>query len=138
MGFDRFESVQIRGIRAGFSSLFIYLCPAVAKTNRPPLRKFPERRAVWVGKLNFLFLGRGGGSLGGGRFGGALLEFIHAAGGVHELLLAGVKRMAHVADADDDGGLGGTRFDHVATGATDFRVRIFRMNVCFHKKGQLN
>jgi predicted RNase H-like HicB family nuclease len=85
-------------------------------------------------KLNlFLFL-RGVLGLRGLRLGGALLEFVHAAGGVHELLLAGVKRMADVADADDDGRAGGTRLDHVAAGATDFRVHIFRMNVRLHKK----
>ena len=67
--------------------------------------------------------------------GGALLEFVHAAGGVHELLLAGVKRVAGVANADDDGRIGGTRLDHVAAGATNFRVHIFRMNVRLHKKG---
>jgi hypothetical protein len=42
--------------------------------------------------------------------------------------------MAHVANADDDGLLGGARLDHVAAGATDFRVHIFRMNVRLHKK----
>jgi hypothetical protein len=66
--------------------------------------------------------------------GGALLEFIHATCGVHELLRAGVEGMAHVANADDDGLPGGARFDHVAAGATDFRVHIFRMNVRLHKK----
>jgi hypothetical protein len=70
----------------------------------------------------------------GGSFGGALLEFVHAAGGVHELLLSGVEWMAHVANADDDGLLGGAGLDHVAAGATDFRVHIFRMNVRLHKK----
>jgi hypothetical protein len=42
--------------------------------------------------------------------------------------------MAHVANADDDGLLGGARLDHVAAGATDFRVHIFWMNVRLHKK----
>jgi len=70
----------------------------------------------------------------GGGLGGALLELVHAAGGVHELLGAGVERVAHVANADDDGLLGGARLDHVAAGATDFRVHIFRMNVRLHKK----
>jgi hypothetical protein len=74
--------------------------------------------------------------LGGLRLGGALLEFVHAAGGVHELLLAGVERMANVANADDDHGLGGAGLDHVAAGATDLRVHIFRMNVRLHKKGR--
>jgi hypothetical protein len=58
---------------------------------------------VFVEKLGlFLFL-RGKGRLGGQGLGGALLEFVHAAGGVHKFLLAGVKRMAGVANADDDG-----------------------------------
>ena len=85
-------------------------------------------------KLNFLFLLRGLFGLRGLGLGEALLEFVHAAGGVHELLRAGVKRVAGVADADDDGGFGGTRLDHVAAGATDFRVRVFWMNVRLHKK----
>jgi len=85
-------------------------------------------------QLSFLFLLRGEGLLGGLRLGGALLELVHAAGGVHELLLARVKGMADVANAHDDGGASGTRLDHVAAGATDFRVIIFRMNVRSHKR----
>ena len=85
-------------------------------------------------QLSFLFLLRRVLGLRGCGFGGALLEFVHAAGGVHELLRAGVERMAHVANADDDGLLGVARLDHVAAGATDFRVHIFRMNVRLHKK----
>jgi hypothetical protein len=42
--------------------------------------------------------------------------------------------VAHVANADSDGLLGGTGLDHVAAGATDFGVHIFRMNVRFHNK----
>src|SRR5262245_3291070 len=42
--------------------------------------------------------------------------------------------MAHVANAHNDGGLGGTRLDDVATGATNLRVHVFRMNICFHKR----
>jgi hypothetical protein len=49
-------------------------------------------------------------------------------------LLAGVERVARVADADDNHRLGGACFDHVAAGATDFRIHIFRMNVRLHKK----
>jgi hypothetical protein len=85
-------------------------------------------------QLNFLFLPRCVLGLRGLGFREALLEFIHATGGVHELLLSGVKWMARVADADDDGLLGGARLDHVAAGATDFRVHICRMNVRLHKK----
>ena len=84
-------------------------------------------------ELLFLFLG-GGNCLGSLRLGQALLELVHAAGGVHELLLAGVKWMAGVANTDDHGGLGGAGLDHVAAGATDFRVHIFRMNISFHKR----
>jgi hypothetical protein len=83
----------------------------------------------------FLFL-RGERSLGGLRLGGALLEFVHATRGVHEFLLSGIKRMADVADAHDNGGLGRTRLDHVAAGAADLGVHVFRMNVRLHKKGR--
>ena len=90
--------------------------------------------------LLFLAGGFGRGGLGGGRLGGALLELVHAAGGVHELLLARVERVAGVADADENARLGGLGFDHVAAGATDFRIDIFRMNVSFHttKGGELS
>jgi predicted RNase H-like HicB family nuclease len=94
-----------------------------------------ERRRENVGKLLLFLLGGGERILGGLRLGGALLEFVHAAGGVHKLLLAGIERVAHVANADDDDRPGGARLDHVATGATDFRVHIFRMYVRLHKKG---
>jgi len=40
------------------------------------------------------------GGLRGFRLGHALLEFVHAAGGVHKLLLAGVERMAGVANTN--------------------------------------
>ena len=44
--------------------------------------------------------------------------------------------MAHVTDTNDDGLLGGTGLNHVATGATDLGVHIFRMNVRLHKIGR--
>ncbi len=84
-------------------------------------------------KLFLLFFG-GGNRLRSLRLGKALLELVHAAGGIHKFLRAGVKRMARVANADDDSGLGGAGLDHVAAGATDFRVHILRMNICFHKR----
>jgi hypothetical protein len=102
------------------------------KRNRPQLRVEPGLRAVCWQKL-FLLLARGGGGLGGSRFGGALLELVHAAGGVHELLLAGVKRMAGVANTNQNGLAGGAGLDDVAARATDFRGLVSRMNVCFHK-----
>ena len=93
-------------------------------------------RAALVAKLGFLLFLRGERLGGGGGLGGALLELVHAASGINELLLARVKRMAGVANTDDDGLLGGTGFDHVAAGATDFRVHIFGMNVRLHKNGR--
>jgi hypothetical protein len=81
----------------------------------------------------FLFL-RGKRFGGGGGLGGALLEFVHATGGVHEFLLSGVKGMANVANAHDNRGPGGASLDHVAAGATNLGVHIFRMNVRLHKK----
>ena len=91
-----------------------------------------ELRATFGRKL-FLFLAGRSGGLGGLGLHQALLELVHTTGGVHELLLAGVERMARVADADDDRLPGRARLDHVAARATDFRVRIFRMNISFHK-----
>jgi len=105
------------------------------KASRPQPRKAPVLRAALGGKLGFFLLLRGKRLGGGGGLGGALLEFIHATGGIHEFLLAGVKRMADVADADDDGGFGGTRLDDVAASATNLGVYIFRMDVRLHKKG---
>ena len=68
------------------------------------------------------------------RFGHALLEFVHPARGIHEFLLARIKRMANVANADQNGRLGGAGLNHVAAGAPDFRILIFRMDVSFHTK----
>src|SRR6267378_3597662 len=64
----------------------------------------------------------------------ALLEFVHASGGIDELLRASVKGMARIADTDNNYRLGGAGLNHVATGATDFRVHIFGMYGFFHKR----
>jgi hypothetical protein len=74
-----------------------------------------------------------------GRLGGlglrhALLELVHAPGGVHELLLARVKRMAAIANADNDHRFGGPGLNHVAAGATDFCIHILWMYRFFHKR----
>jgi hypothetical protein len=82
----------------------------------------------------FLFLGERGGGLGGLRLGHALLELIDAAGGIDELLLAGIKGMAGVANTHDNYGFRGAGRDDVAAGATNLGFHIFRMNVCFHKR----
>src|SRR3989339_706635 len=52
----------------------------------------------------------------------AFFEFLHAAGGVHEPLLAGVERMAGRADLQLDELLGGAGLEGVAAGADDLGV----------------
>jgi hypothetical protein len=64
------------------------------------------------------------------------LEFVHAACGIYELLLARVKRVAGVAEAQEHSAAGGTGGNHVATGATKFSGFVFRMDVRFHVKGR--
>src|SRR6267154_5606254 len=89
------------------------------------------------GQSLLLFLFRsGGGGLGGLGLGHALLEFIHAPRSIHKLLLAGIERVAHVADAHDDDRLRGSRLYSVTASATDLRVHVFRMYVNFHKRPQ--
>src|SRR5271154_3787510 len=117
-----------------FKKSVFHLCQSVANEKKSARSRKRAGGRNEIGQLNFFLFLRGERLGGGLRLGGALLEFIHATGGVHELLRAGVERMAHVANADDDGLLGGARLDHVAAGATDFRVNIFWMNVRLHKK----
>src|SRR5262245_42359718 len=83
--------------------------------------------------LLFLF-GRCRGSLGSLGFRHTLLEFIHASGGIDELLLAGIKWVAGVANAYNDDRLGRVRLDDVPTSAPYLRRHILRMNICFHKR----
>src|SRR5687767_14577633 len=71
------------------------------------------------------------GGLGGLGLGHALLEFIHAPGGIHKLLRPGIKWMAGVANTDNYGLFYGTSRDDVPASATDFRCLIVRMNVRF-------
>lgn len=88
-------------------------------------------------ELDLLLLGSGGGgdsSLSGLRLGHALLEFINASGGIDELLLAGVKRVAGVANTKDGRRFGRAGLDYIAAGATDFRFVILRVQVSFHIK----
>ena len=87
------------------------------------------------GTLLLLFLGGLEGGLGGQRLDGALLEFVHATGGIDEFLRAGVEGMAGVANADQKSRFGGAGLDDVAASATNFRVHIFRMYVNSHNKG---
>src|SRR5882672_3049417 len=83
--------------------------------------------------LLFLLLDRGRGLRGLG-LDHPLLELVHSSGGIDELLRASVEGMAGIADTDDNHRLGGSSLDHVATGATDFRVHIFGMYSFFHKR----
>lgn len=87
------------------------------------------KREAWL----LLFALRGAGGLRSLGLGHPLLELIHTAGCIYELLLAGVERMAGIADTNNNNRLGGTGFDHVAARATDFRFHILRMNI-FHKR----
>src|SRR2546430_4124396 len=99
-------------------------------TNRP-YSLLTMRADEWESAL-LLFLFGSGSGLGGLRFDHALLEFIHAASGIHKLLLASEERMAGVANPDHDHWLCGLGFDHVTAGATGFGGFVFRMTVCFH------
>lgn len=94
---------------------------------------------VESGLLAFLAGGSVGGlnGLSGLSLGHALLEFVNASGGIDELLLAGIKRVTDVADADEDGWPGGSGFDHITAGAPDFGVHVFRMSIGFHNKGPI-
>jgi len=91
------------------------------------MRAVEKRKSL----LLFLFSRRGG--LGGLRFYHALLELVHATGGVHKLLLAGIKGMAGITNTNNDHWLCGPGLDHVAARATDLGLHIFWMNICFHK-----
>ena len=84
-------------------------------------------------QLFLLFLRRGGG-LSSSCLGHALLEFIHAASGIDKFLGACVKRVAGVANPDDHSRFDRAGLDHVAAGAANFGLQIFRMSISFHNK----
>ena len=94
------------------------------------------RRAISKRELLLLGLGRSGGAgcLGSLSLGHTLLEFVHAAGSVDKFLHARVKRVADVADTDQNRFPCGTGLDHVATGATNFCIVVIRMGLSFHTK----
>ncbi len=95
----------------------------------------PTGHAGGLGKKPLaFFLLRGRSRLRGLGLGHALLEFIHAPGGIDELLLAGVEGMAGVAYTDNYHRLRGTGLDYVAARATNLRIHVFRMNLLFHKR----
>jgi hypothetical protein len=61
-----------------------------------------------------------------------LSEPFDATGRIHQLLLAGKKRMAIGANFHAYILFGGTRLDGVAAGALDSCLVIIRMDICFH------
>src|SRR5579884_2595465 len=115
-----------------FPILQFSITPTPEKTVRPHGDK-PGGRTLKAMLLLFLFCG--GGGLRGLRLGHALLELVHATGRVHKLLRTGVERMANVANTEQNHRFGRAGLDHVAAGATDFRLLIFRVYVNFHNKG---
>ena len=64
-----------------------------------------------------------------------MTELLNATGGVHDLLLAGVERMALGADFDVEiAASGGAGLELVAATAGDSHVRIIWMNIGFHAR----
>jgi hypothetical protein len=99
------------------------------------LFNFTKRRLLGGGGL-----GGGGNSrcasgatgLGAGKLGILLLEAFHAAGGIDELLLPGVKRVADAADFDFDMLERAAGFERVSARAPDFRKVVLGVNFLFH------
>ena len=117
--------------------------------NKKPPATAQTGRAVKMGSLLFCLRGAGLGD--GFGFGGALLELVHATGGIHKFLLAGVKGMRGAADAHLvqriflalKGGRflrgragAGEKFLAIARVAEDHRTVFIRMNVLLHKSGR--
>ncbi len=64
-----------------------------------------------------------------------LAEFFHATGGVHDLLLAGVERVALRANFDVQGlAVGGAGLERIAATAGYGNFVVIRMNVGFHSQ----
>ena len=60
------------------------------------------------------------------------VELVHAAAGVHQLLLAGEERVALGANFHGDVLTGGTGLDHVAAGAADGGPIVLGMDAFLH------
>src|SRR5579862_7799645 len=93
----------------------------------------------FITQENWLFLGgfgriHGGvdGGLAGGELGVLLLEAFDAAGGINELLLAGVEGVADAADFDFDVLGGRAGFKGVAAGAANLRKVVSGMDFLLH------
>src|SRR4051794_26512724 len=63
----------------------------------------------------------------------AATEALDATTGVHQLLTAGVERVAVRADLDVDLRLGGARRELVTARAADVRLDVFRMDLGLHE-----
>ena len=61
-----------------------------------------------------------------------LFKAVHASAGINQLLLAGVERMALVANLDVDLLLRGAGRERVAAGTGDHRFLVLRMDALFH------
>ena len=101
----------------------------MAGNSTPAERK--TLRASVVEKLPFLLAG-GRGGLRGLGLDHALLEFVHTAGRIDELLLAGEKGMARGADAEAEILFGGAGVIDRAAGADDLAFHIFGVDIRFH------
>ena len=109
--------------------------------SNPPAKGLPRRADAKAAALLLFPLGRvrGLGSLGSLGFHHALLEFIHAPGGIHELLRARVERVAHVANPDQDRRPCRAGLDYVPARAANLGFLIFWMYIGFHlNKGRIN
>ena len=62
----------------------------------------------------------------------ALLEAIHASAGVHQLLTAGVERMALGADFDLELALNGTALESLAASAANDALTVCGMDILLH------
>ena len=74
----------------------------IVPQKQPPAEMNLCGRLFWKVSYFFFFLGVAASGLRSLSFGHPLLEFIHPPGGIHELLRARVKRVANIADTNDD------------------------------------
>lgn len=84
---------------------------------------------LWFGSLSFLGFCSGALEIVAAKL---FLELFHSARSVHELLLAGIERMAVRANLDLDFRLGRSRLKRVPATAGHFCVHVFGVDVFFH------
>src|SRR6266851_651051 len=119
-------SASARSISSERSSIWRSLSN-IAGQRLPGRHARPRRAAARGREVGPLPLGRRG------RLALVLaLETLDAAGGVHELLLARIERVALGAHFDANVGLGGPGLDDLAARASDRRIHVLRMNASLH------